>query len=132
MVINRAIQHTTPKKSVGSENQRVLKPNRGKVGTFLGTTFVFPGKRVASEAEGCGFGGAQSHAHLLFAYWITARLGREWRALGERGEVPRLLRALKVIRVGTLCITGFESKRLLTRVPDELNPLPDDLVAEQR
>ena len=50
----------------------------------------------------------------------------------NHAEGRRLLRALKVIRVGTLCITGFESKRLLTRVLDELNPVPGGLVAEQR
>ena len=42
---------------------------------------------------------------------------------GEKGEVQRLLRQLKAIRVGTLKIAGQDSKRLLTQIPPELNTL---------
>lgn len=70
----------------------------------------------------------RNHMRICFlAYWITARLGREWRAKGERGEVPRLLRALQVIRVGTLSVKGLDPKRLLTSIPDELNQLLNTL-----
>jgi len=66
----------------------------------------------------------RNHMRICFlAYWLSARLGREWRAKGEQGEVPRLLRALQVIRVGTLSVSGFDSKRLITSIPDDINAL---------
>jgi hypothetical protein len=67
----------------------------------------------------------RNHVRLCFiAYWLCARLAIEWRAKGETGEVQRLLRRLQAIRVGTLKIAGQESsKRLLTQIPPELNPL---------
>ena len=46
-----------------------------------------------------------------------------WQAKGEKGEVQRLLRHLQAIRVGTLKISGHDSKRLLTQIPPELNAL---------
>jgi transposase len=70
----------------------------------------------------------RNHMRICFlAYWLTARLGREWRAMGERGEVPRLLRALQVVRVGTLRVKGIDTKRLLTTIPDDLNTLLKNL-----
>jgi transposase len=66
----------------------------------------------------------RNHVRLCFiAYWLCARLGNEWRAKGEKGEVQRLLRQLQAIRVGTLKIAGQDSKRLLTQIPPELNAL---------
>jgi len=66
----------------------------------------------------------RNHVRLCFiAYWLCARLGNEWRAKGEKGEVQRLLRQLQAIRVGTLKIAGQDSKRLLTQIPPELNTL---------
>src|SRR3989442_8592352 len=66
----------------------------------------------------------RNHVRICFlAYWLSARLGREWRARGEVGEVPRLLRELQVIRVGTLRVGGVEVRRLLTQIPAELNGL---------
>ena len=66
----------------------------------------------------------RNHVRICFlAYWISARLGREWRAKGEVGEVPRLLRELQVIRVGTLRVKGMDCRRLLTEIPSELNQL---------
>src|SRR5206468_1915379 len=44
-----------------------------------------------------------NHVRLCFlAYWLSARLGREWRAKGETQEVPRVLRHLQTIRLGSL------------------------------
>ena len=41
----------------------------------------------------------RNHVRLCFiAYWLCARLGNEWRAKGEKGEVQRLLRQLQAIR----------------------------------
>jgi transposase len=66
----------------------------------------------------------RNHVRLCFiAYWLCARLGKEWRAKGEKGEVQRLLRQLQPIRVGTLKIAGQDCKRLLTQIPPELNSL---------
>jgi transposase len=64
----------------------------------------------------------RNHVRLCFlAYWLCARVGQEWRAKGERGEVPRLLRRLQSIRVGTLRVAGQVVRRLLTQIPAELN-----------
>src|SRR4030081_1708398 len=66
----------------------------------------------------------RNHVRLCFiAYWLCAKLGNEWRAKGEKGEVQRLLRQLQAIRVGNLKIAGQDSKRLLTQIPPELNTL---------
>src|SRR6266581_8305247 len=60
-----------------------------------------------------------NHVRLCFlAYWLSARLGREWRAKGERGEVPRLLRELQTIRIGFLKVGQQELKPLMTQVPE--------------
>ena len=44
-----------------------------------------------------------NHVRLCFLSLLdSARLGKEWRAKGETEEVPRILRQLQTIRVGTL------------------------------
>jgi transposase len=64
----------------------------------------------------------RNHVRLCFiAYWLCARLGNEWRAKGEKGEVQRLLRQLQAIRVGTLKIAGQDLKRLLTQMRHQTN-----------
>ena len=66
----------------------------------------------------------RNHVRLCFlAYWLCARLATEWQTKGEKGEVQRLLHQLQAIRVGTLEISGRDSKRLLTQIPSELNAL---------
>ena len=66
----------------------------------------------------------RNHVRLCFlAYWISARLGKEWRQRGEHGEVPRILRRLQSIRVGTLCLEGKNLRTLVTRIPKPLNML---------
>jgi transposase len=70
----------------------------------------------------------RNHVRLCFlAYWLCARLGQEWRARGERAEVPRLLRRLQSIRVGTLQVAGQTVRRLLTQIPAELNEVLERL-----
>ena len=63
---------------------------------------------------------------MLFrsAYWLSARLSVEWRAKGETGEVPALLRELQNIRIGYLRVgkNGEETLTRMTQVPAELNP----------
>jgi transposase len=63
-----------------------------------------------------------NHVRLCFlAYWISARLGKEWREKGEREEVPRILRKLQTIRVGTLQLGDKVCEKLMTEVPKDLN-----------
>ena len=66
----------------------------------------------------------RNHVRICFlAYWLSARLGQQWRALGEKGEVPRLLRQMQTIRVGTLRVKKRLVERKMTRVPSDLNAL---------
>jgi transposase len=63
-----------------------------------------------------------NHVRLCFlAYWLSARLGKEWRAKGETEEVPRVLRHLQTIRVGTLQLGEKICRKLMTEIPKELN-----------
>jgi Transposase DDE domain len=63
-----------------------------------------------------------NHVRLCFlAYWMSARLGKEWRGKGETEEVPRLLRKLQTIRVGTLQLGEKVCEKLMTEVPQDLN-----------
>ena len=63
-----------------------------------------------------------NHVRLCFpAYWLSARLGGEWRAKGEREEVPRVLRHLQTIRVGTLHIGPDIHRTVMTEIPKNLN-----------
>ena len=66
----------------------------------------------------------RNHVRICFlAYWLSARLGQQWQALGEKGEVPRLLRRMQTIRVGTLRVKKHLLRRMMTHVPSDLNPL---------
>ncbi len=63
-----------------------------------------------------------NHVRLCFlAYWLSARLGGEWRARGETQEVPRLLRQLQTIRLGTLRLGQNTARQLMTEIPKNLN-----------
>lgn len=63
-----------------------------------------------------------NHVRLCFlAYWISAQLGKEWRERGESEEVPRILRKLQTIRVGTLQMGDKVCEGLMTEVPKDLN-----------
>ena len=67
-----------------------------------------------------------NHIRICFlAYWISARLARQWRARGEIGEVTRILRQLQSIRLGYISVAKHGRPLLarLTRVPAELNAL---------
>lgn len=64
----------------------------------------------------------RNHVRICFlAYWLSARLGREWRAAQEPGEVPRILRELQSIRVGQVSAGGKPLTTLLTEIPPRLN-----------
>jgi len=63
-----------------------------------------------------------NHVRLCFlAYWVSARLGGEWRAKGETEEVPRVLRHLQTIRVGRLQMGQDTHRTLMTEIPKDLN-----------
>ncbi len=63
-----------------------------------------------------------NHVRLCFlAYWLSARLGGEWRARGETEEVPRILRQLQTIRLGTLRLGQNPARPLMTEIPKNLN-----------
>ena len=63
-----------------------------------------------------------NHVRLCFmAYWLSARLGREWRAKGETEEVPRVLRHLQTIRLGRLQMGQSVQRTVMTEVPKHLN-----------
>jgi transposase len=63
-----------------------------------------------------------NHVRLCFlAYWLSARLGSEWRAKGETEEVPRVLRHLQTIRLGSLQMGPDVHRTVMTEVPKTLN-----------
>jgi len=70
----------------------------------------------------------RNHVRLCFlAYWISARLGGEWRLAQEPGEVPRILRRLQTIRIGRLKVADKPVGNLMTNIPKELNELLEKL-----
>lgn len=70
----------------------------------------------------------RNHVRLCFlAYWISARLGGEWRLAKEPGEVPRILRRLQTIRIGRLQVADKPVGNLMTNIPKELNDLLEKL-----
>src|SRR5947209_4024337 len=63
-----------------------------------------------------------NHVRLCFlAYWLSARLGGEWRARGETEEVPRILRHLQTIRLGCLQMGKSVHRTLMTKIPKDMN-----------
>jgi Transposase DDE domain len=63
-----------------------------------------------------------NHVRLCFlAYWLSARLGGEWRAKGETEEVPRILRHLQTIRLGCLRMGERVQHALMTQIPRNMN-----------
>jgi transposase len=63
-----------------------------------------------------------NHVRLCFlAYWLSARLGGEWRAKGETEEVPRILRHLQTIRLGSLRMGNRVQHALMTQIPKNMN-----------
>ena len=57
----------------------------------------------------------------FLAYWLSARLGGEWRAKGETEEVPRILRHLQTIRLGSLRMGKRVEHALMTQTPKNMN-----------
>jgi transposase len=61
----------------------------------------------------------------FLAYWMSARLATQWRALGECGEVTRILHQLQTIRLAHFQLgkATLPTMARLTQVPPELNAL---------
>jgi hypothetical protein len=63
-----------------------------------------------------------NHVRICFiAYWLSARLAREWAQLNHRAEVPRVLRRLQTVRLGTLRVFGAQATAAITPISAELN-----------
>lgn len=63
-----------------------------------------------------------NHVRLCFlAYWLSARLGGEWRGKGETEEVPRVLRHLQTIRLGVMKLGQHVHHIVMTDIPKNLN-----------
>jgi hypothetical protein len=63
----------------------------------------------------------------FLAYWLCARLGRNGALAASGPRLPRLLRWLQTIRVGTLQVASHAVRRLLTKVLAELNAVLERL-----
>jgi len=71
----------------------------------------------------------RNHIRICFlAYWISSRLRREWRQLGETREVPLVLAQLQQIRIGRLRIGEKICKAVLTDIPKPLYTILDRLL----
>ena len=63
-----------------------------------------------------------NHVRLCFlAFWLSARLGSEWRQKGVKEEVPRVLRQLQTIRLGHLQMGQHVHRTLMTQIPKHMN-----------
>jgi hypothetical protein len=70
----------------------------------------------------------RNHVRLCFlAYWMSARLGGEWRLAKEPGDVPRILRRLQTIRIGQLKVAGKSVGTSMTDIPRDLNEVLEKL-----
>jgi len=64
----------------------------------------------------------RNHVRLCFvAYWLSAKLERQWRQHDQTIEVHNLLRQLQTIRLGRLEVQGKPFMTLMTQVPKDLN-----------
>lgn len=70
----------------------------------------------------------RNHVRICFlAYWLTAKLERQWRQKDETIEVHNLLRQLQSIRLGRLEVDGKLLKTMVTHVPKDLNSILNKL-----
>jgi len=64
----------------------------------------------------------RNHVRICFlAYWLSAKLQRQWRQKDQTIEVHNLLRQLQTIRLGRLEVAGKPFKTMVTQVPRDLN-----------
>ena len=66
----------------------------------------------------------RNHVRICFlAYWLSAKLERQWRLKDQTIEVHNLLRQLQTIRLGRLEVEGKPFKTMVTQVPKDLNAI---------
>jgi transposase len=66
----------------------------------------------------------RNHVRICFlAYWLSAKLERQWRQKDQTIEVHNLLRQLQSIRLGRLEVQGKLFKTLVSQVPQDLNAI---------
>ncbi len=64
----------------------------------------------------------RNHVRICFvAYWLIAKLERQWRQQDQTIEVHNLLRQLQTVRLGRLEVEGKPFKTMVTQVPRDLN-----------
>ena len=64
----------------------------------------------------------RNHVRICFlAYWLSAKLERQWRQKDQTIEVHNLLRQLQAIRLGQLEVHGKHFKTMVAQVPKDLN-----------
>src|SRR5207244_5757055 len=64
---------------------------------------------------------------LFLAYWLSAKLERQWRQKEQTIEVHNLLRQLQTIRLGQLQVHGKPFKTMVAQVPKDLNAILNKL-----
>lgn len=70
----------------------------------------------------------RNHIRICFlAFWISARLASEWQKMGQRREVPLVLRELQQIKIGRLRMGTTHLKTILTDIPAKLYAVLDRL-----
>jgi transposase len=70
----------------------------------------------------------RNHVRICFlAYWLSAKLERQWRQKDQPIEVHNLLRQLQTIRLGRLEVAGKPFKMIVAQVPRDLNATLDKL-----
>jgi transposase len=70
----------------------------------------------------------RNHVRICFlAYWLSAKLERQWRQKDQTIEVHNLLRQLQAIRLGRLEVQGKPFKTMVIQVPKDLNELLNKL-----
>src|SRR5437667_455597 len=70
----------------------------------------------------------RNHVRICFlAYWLSAKLERQWRQKEQTIEVHNLLRQLQAIRLGQLHVHGKPLKTMVAQVPKDLNAILNKL-----
>src|SRR6059058_4024889 len=70
----------------------------------------------------------RNHVRICFlAYWLSAKLERQWRQKDQTIEVHNLLRQLQAIRLGRLEVQGNPFKTMVSQVPKDLNAILNKL-----
>ena len=70
----------------------------------------------------------RNHVRICYlAYWLSAKLQRQWQQQDQTIEVHNLLRQMQTIRLGRLEVEGKPFKMMVTQVPKDLNATLNNL-----